>query len=76
MVTNIINLSAYPKNGYKYTHVALMFDKFLRLDYYEVGYKRTLENRRYNGKFGHGYIEILTFLQAAAQYPEYFKFEG
>lgn len=76
MVTNISNLSAYLKNGYKYTHVALMFDVYGDLDYYEVGYKRTLENRHYNGKFGHGCIEILTFRQAAAQYPEYFKFEG
>lgn len=76
MITDITNLSAYKRYGLKYTHIALMFDIFLQLDQYEVGYKKTLENRRYNGKFGRGYTEILTFRQAAAQYPEYFKFEG
>ena len=66
------DLSAYRRNGYKYTHVAIRFTVFGEADGYEVGYKRTLENHRYNGKYGHLYVEILTFRQAAAQYPEYF----
>lgn len=69
------DLSAYKRNGYKYTHVAIAFDKFMRPNDYEVGYKRTLENKRYNGELGHGHVEILTFRQAAAQYPENFSYE-
>ena len=63
------DLSVYRRNGYKYTHVAICFDKFGRLDWYEVGYKRTLENNRHN-RCAHA--EILTFRQAVAEYPEYF----
>lgn len=65
-----IDLSAYRRNGYKYTHVAIHFNKFSELDDYYVGYKRTLENQY--GRDFWARFEILTFRQAVARYPEHF----
>lgn len=69
-----IDLTAYKKNGYKYNHIAVRFDCTGCVEYH-TGYKSTLETYLYNGVLPAD-VEILTFRQAAAQYPEYFIFDG
>ena len=66
-----MRLSAYKENGYNYTHVAVLVDKTGWMSDYEVGTKRSLEKRQYNGQLPDTY-EILTFRQAAAKYPDCF----
>lgn len=66
-----MKLSNYKKNGYNYTHIAVLIDVTGLLSDYKFGTKKTLENEQFNGQLSLSY-EILTFKQATAKYPEYF----
>lgn len=65
------DLGAYKKNGYNYTHVAFVIDVQGQLGVFEVGYKKTLERKIANCRLTSD-CEILTFKQAAKQYPQFF----
>lgn len=64
------NLSNYKKYGYKFNHIAVRFD-CQGLCEFDVGYKSTLDRHLRNGDLSAD-VEILTFRQAALEYPEHF----